>query len=113
MNNKKNKKQRGGFVDMTNPMIIFGIISVICLIYGVLVYLGYAPNPMEWFNSEANTSLSEANTSLSDNPLFRTASMGPYKGNTLQEMEKPMPTPEPKPDLWKGGGKLLKKFRKK
>tara|TARA_B100001142_G_C14162518_1_gene589025 strand:- start:405 stop:584 length:180 start_codon:yes stop_codon:yes gene_type:complete len=48
MNNKKNKKQRGGFVDMTNPMTIIGIISVICLIYGVLVYLGYATHPKEW-----------------------------------------------------------------
>jgi len=33
---------------MTNPMTIIGIISVICLIYGVLVYLGYATHPKEW-----------------------------------------------------------------
>lgn len=106
MNNKKNKKQRGGFIDMTNAMTIIGIISVICLIYGVLVYFYGSFNPMEWFSSETGTP-------LSDTPLFRTPSMGPYKGNTLQEIEKPMPPPEPNPDLFKGGGKLLKKFRKR
>lgn len=105
MNNKKNKKQSGGFVDMTNPMTIFGIILVICLIYGVLVYFEYVPNPMNLFSSETGTP-------LSDNPLFRTPSMGPYDNDTLQEIEKPILKPEPNPDLFKTGGKLLKKLRK-
>lgn len=108
MNNKKNKKQRGGFVDMTVPMTIFGIISVICLIYGVLVYLGYAPNPMEWkypmewFSSETSEPMD----------LFRSDSaepLGVQVGNTLEEKDVPI-TPD---KLFKGGSKLLKKFRRK
>ena len=112
MNNKKNKKQRGGFVDMTVPMTIFGIISVICLIYGVLVYLGYAPNPMEWkypmewFSSETSEPMD----------LFRSDSYEPMrieKSKTIEGLETPIPKPEPSKELWNGGGKLLKKFRRK
>jgi len=112
MNNKKNKKQRGGFVDMTVPMTIFGIISVICLIYGVLVYLGYAPNPMEWkypmewFSSETSEPMD----------LFRSDSaepLGVQVGNTLEEKDVPMTKPVTPDKLFKGGSKLLKKFRRK
>ena len=112
MNNKKNKKQRGGFVDMTDHMIIFGIISVICLIYGVLVYFNGSFNPkewkypMEWFSSETSE----------PQDLFRSDSaepLGVQVGNTLQDLEKPIPKPVTNPDLFKTGGKLLKKFRRK
>ena len=44
MNNKKNKKQRGGFVDMTNPMVI-GVIVISEKIkkkktYGIIANMG-------------------------------------------------------------------------
>ena len=112
MNNKKNKKQRGGFVDMTNPMmIIFGIISVICLIYGVLVYFYGSFNPMDWFGSETGKTLPTMD-------LFRSDSAADPLGiqpepPTLEAKDVPIPKPKTNPDLWKGGGKLLKKFRRK
>lgn len=118
MNNKKNKKQRGGFVDMTNPMVI-GVIVILCLacIYLGLVFMGgFDANPLEWFNSETDIS-SEISKMLPTTPaLFRSDSaepLGVQVGNTLQDLEKPIPKPVTNPDLFKTGGKLLKKFRRK
>ena len=44
-NNKKNKKQRGGFINMNDPVtmgIIISLVVVVCVvcIYGGLVYFG-------------------------------------------------------------------------
>lgn len=118
MNNKKNKKQRGGFVDMTNPMVI-GVIVILCLtcIYLGLVFMGgFDANPLEWFSSETDIS-SEISKIIPTTPaLFRSDSadpLGVQVGNTLEERDVPMTKPVVPDKLFEGGSKLLKKFRRK
>lgn len=105
MNNKKNKKQRGGFVDMTNPMVI-GVIVISCLacIYFGLVFIGgFVANPLEWFNSgKIQLSLFPP-----EHVLDSTGSL------SLEELDVPLTQRNPDPNLFKEGGKLLKKFRRK
>ena len=93
-------------------MIIFGI-SVICLIY-VLVYFNDSFNPIEWkypmawFSSETSEPMDLLRSDSAE-------SLGVQVGNTLESLEKPISNPELKPSkkLWMGGGKLLKKFRRR
>ena len=63
MNNKKNKKQRGGFSDdpmMMSMMIGLLVLVTLVCIYGGLVYFGGMDvNPMNWFNSESNLTKSK------------------------------------------------------
>ena len=98
MNNKNNKKQRGGFINMNDPVtmgIIIGLVVVVCVvcIYGGLVYFGYSANPLDWFNS-ANT---------------------PDINMRTVEENLPTPTPTPMPgnniEVVKGGSKLFRRRR--
>jgi len=95
MNNKKNKKQRGGLVEFFTPLTI---IVIICLVYGVLAAINKSFNPMEWWKKWKSSDF-DNNDGLVYNP------------------EEPS-TILPKPYVEKvgpnlGGGKLLKKFRRK
>lgn len=95
-NNKKNKKQSGGFINMNDPVtmgIIISLVVVVCVvcIYGGLVYFGYSANPLDWFNS-ANT-----------------------PDINMRTVEENLPTPTPMPgnntEAFTGGRKLFRRRR--
>ena len=96
MNNKKNKKQRGGLVEFFTPLTI---IVIIFLVYGVLASINKSFNPMEWWR-KWESSDSDNNDGLIYNSEDPTTNLPkPYKD--IPNL----------PNL--GGGKLLKKFRRK
>ena len=115
-NNKKNKKQRGGFINMNDPVtmgIIISLVVVVCVvcIYGGLVYFGGMDiNPMNWFNSEPN---SEPNLeTISETRMLRTDSDPPnINMGTAEENFKPMPNPGNNIEVFKGGRKLFRRRR--
>lgn len=111
-NNKKNKKQRGGFIDMNDPVtigIMIGLVVVVCVvcIYGGLVYFGGMDvNPMNWFNSEPTL----ANTS--ETRMFRTDTDPPnINMGTAEENFKPMQNPGNNIEKFQEGGRKL--FRRR
>ena len=109
-NNKKNKKQRGGFINMNDPItmgIIIGLVLVVCVvcIYGGLVYFGGMDvNPMNWFNSEPN--LEKGNY----DSLFRTPSTK-ADAKVASEIDDPLPDPGNNIEVFKGGRKLFRRRR--
>ena len=107
---KKNKKLFG-MIDLNDPMMI-GVVVVLfllCVYLGVVVVLGKPYNPLEWF-SGSSTTPEVANTtseSLSGPVELRPASNDPL--NPLKQFNSPVDDNFP----GMGGGKLLKKLRRR
>lgn len=114
MNNKKNKKQRGGFSDdpmMMSMMIGLLVLVALVCIYGGLVYFGGMDvNPMNWFNSESNLVKNSP-----ENRIFRTDTDPPNVNmGTAEENLPPMVKPPYNKDVAGSpisGGKLFRRRR--
>ena len=111
MNNKKNKKQRGGFIEdpmMMSMMIGLLVLVTLVCIYGGLVYFGGMDvNPMNWFNSEPTL------VNTSETRMLRTDSDPPNVNmGTAEENFKPMVKPPYNKDVAGSpisGGKLFRR----
>tara|TARA_Y100000817_G_C16837694_1_gene536510 strand:- start:842 stop:1243 length:402 start_codon:yes stop_codon:yes gene_type:complete len=128
--NKKNKKQRGGSDEFFTPMTTIAIIGFICLLYGILVAANGSFNPVEWWRKWGllDSNKYDANSSGNNVRLHHAAVVHPGDSNyssdnvPLHYSQSPQPgdsvTPRyvssrTQPVLNVGGGKLLKKFRRK
>ena len=119
--NKKNKKQKAGFIDLGNPIMISVMMIIILLsVYGGLVYFGkYDYNPLNWFENFSPPSTPSASSSMPPVPnasvnnipeIVRvpTAQL-PISGNNIPEIVR-VPTASPPLST---GGKLFRKFKKR